>query len=189
MLLSFLLGYACGCFPTGPLVARRRGVDLRQFGSGNIGASNAVRALGWKRGGLVFLGDGLKGFVPVAVAALFFGDVAAPEAAALGAVVGHLWPITLGFRGGKGVATAFGAFLALAPGAALLSLGLWAVLVAVTRKSSLGSLAAAVALPVLLWWSGAEPLTCLTALLISLLVAWKHRANVGRLRRGEENSL
>jgi glycerol-3-phosphate acyltransferase PlsY len=145
--------------------------------------------LGFGFGARVLLGDALKGFLPVALAGLWWPDSSAQEAAALGAVLGHLWPVTLRFRGGKGVATAFGAFLALSPEAALWALLVWVLLVAITRKSAVGSLVAALALPLLLWWRGVPSSVWGIALLIAGLIYYKHRENIARLGQGNENSL
>lgn len=188
-LAALLAGYLAGSFPTGPLLAGRRGVDLRALGSGNIGATNAARALGWRVGALVLAGDALKGALPVALALTLAPASLAPEAAAVGAVLGHLFPFTLGFRGGKGVATAFGGFLPLAPLAALAALAIWGLLLLLTRKSSLGSLVAAALFGPLVYALSPRPLASAAALGVVALVFWRHRENLDRLRRGEEHQI
>jgi glycerol-3-phosphate acyltransferase PlsY len=185
-LFAVLFGYLSGSFPTGPLIARRRGVDLRAVGSGNVGATNAARALGKGWGAVVFLGDALKGLLPVLLALFFSPASLAPEAAALGALLGHLLPFTLGFRGGKGVATAFGGFVALSPYAALLSLAAWGGLVLATKKSSVGSLAGALLLPPLVWLLSGRPYAWLAAAVAVVLVIARHKENLSRLWRGKE---
>lgn len=182
-------GYLSGSFPTGPFFARRRGVNLRTIGSGNVGATNAARALGWRFGLLVFLGDALKGLLPVWLFLFWAPEGGAPEVAALAAIIGHIWPFTLEFRGGKGVATAFGAFWALAPKAALISLVLWGVLALFTRKSAVGSLVAALLFPCWVLLFSARPWAAPAALIASGVIFWRHRENIERLRRGEEHEI
>jgi glycerol-3-phosphate acyltransferase PlsY len=189
-----VVGYLLGSIPFGVVMARARGIDLRTVGSGNIGATNAARALGKKLGAVVLLLDALKGFAPVLAARLVLAR--APHAdclvatTALLAFVGHLFPVYLKFRGGKGVATALGVFLALSPLAALGAFVVYAVVYAVTRISSLGSLLAAVAFVPLLYFlaAGNRVFTALAALMVVGIVA-SHRDNLRRLVRREERRL
>src|SRR5690348_13901607 len=157
--LLIALAYLAGSIPFGVLFARARGIDLRVVGSGNIGATNAARALGKKTGILVFLCDAAKGLVPVLLARRIAPSVPEGEwlVAAVGAAafLGHLYPVWLRLRGGKGVATAFGVFLALSPWIALGAIGLFAGLYAIWRTSSLGSLAGATLFPPALYVVGA----------------------------------
>ncbi len=190
--LFVLLAYALGATPTSYWVGRFVfGVDLRREGSGNLGATNTLRVLGWKAALPVALVDVLKGWFPV----WFFPqhDLAAAAgwtlAYAGAAILGHVFSFWVGFRGGKGIATSAGAFLALAPWSLLLALAVWIVVVASTRIVSLGSLTAAVALPVSLLFlphQGGHALTGFTVALAAF-VFWSHRANLRRLVRGEEN--
>lgn len=190
LLAAFLLGSV----PAAYLAGRLRGVDLRAHGSGNLGATNALRVLGWKIGLPVFLFDALKGFVPSYFFWRWFG--VHPHwamAYGLAAIVGHVKPVFLlrrGGGGGKGVATAAGVFLGLAPLATTAAAVVFAAVVAVSGYVSLGSLAAAVALvAALAATSGVRGPVFPVAALVAVFVFWSHRANIGRLRRGEESSV
>ncbi|MFO7895179.1 MAG: glycerol-3-phosphate 1-O-acyltransferase PlsY [Longimicrobiales bacterium] len=185
-----LLAYLVGATPTSYLVGRLvYGIDLRQRGSGNLGATNVFRVLGWRAAVPVGLVDVAKGAVPVA---LFprWDQTAAPEwALAYGAaaIVGHVFSVYVRFKGGKGVATSAGVFAALAPWATLAALGAWVVVVALTRIVSLGSLVAAVTLPVAVYLTDEPMLELSLAVGLALFVIYAHRSNIGRLLRGEEN--
>ncbi len=189
--LSLVAAYLIGSFPTAYLVGRANGVDLRTVGSGNLGATNVFRTLGWKWGLCVYLVDVVKGALPV----LWLPSVASvargwPWGVAFGvaAILGHVRPVFLmGKGGGKGVATASGVFLALAPIPAVCALIAFIIVVAVTRYVSLGSLLGAVVLPVALFLQehGPTPLVLVSAS-VAAFVFWTHRDNIGRLRRGEE---
>jgi glycerol-3-phosphate acyltransferase PlsY len=188
LILGVLLGFLLGSIPFGfILVKLRTGDDVRGFGSGNTGATNVGRVLGRKAGLAVLVADALKGFAAVLIA-LMIGPAAA-AAAAFGAVAGHCYSPWLRGRGGKGVATMFGAFVILAPVCAAIAAIALAAVVALTRTMSAGSLAAAVALVVSSWGFAMPAETTLAALLSSLLVIWRHRGNIQRLRRGEENRM
>lgn len=193
------LAYLAGSFPTAWLAGRARGVDLGRVGSGNYGATNVFRNLGRGPAAVVVLVDVAKGFLPVALlpralpapgwpAGLY------PVLLALAAVLGHVFSIFLGFRGGKGIGTAGGAYLALAPWAVLVALVAWAGTVLSTRIVSLASLSAAVvllaAVIVLQALGGGPglPAVVATAALVAF-VFWTHRENLGRLRRGEEKRI
>ena len=185
-----LLAYLLGATPTSFLVGRLGyGIDLRSHGSGNLGATNVFRVLGWKAAVPVVLVDMGKGWLP---AALFSRWDGAPEpewALAYGAaaIVGHVFSIFVGFKGGKGVATSAGVFTALAPWATLIGAVVWVSVVAVTRIVSLGSLTAAVALPLAVHFTGEPRAELWLALGLALFVMYAHRSNIGRLVRGEEN--
>jgi len=190
-LLLVVGSFLAGSVPFGVLFARARGVDLRTVGSGNIGATNAARALGRKVGVVVFLCDAAKGTLPVLLALRLMPPTEAGEAvvAACGAAafLGHLYPPWLGLRGGKGVATAFGVFLALSPTAALVSIALFAVCYAAFRVSSIGSLCGATLFPFTLWRLGTRPAFLALAVVVWALIVWRHRGNIGRLIRREES--
>ncbi|MEL6978416.1 MAG: glycerol-3-phosphate 1-O-acyltransferase PlsY [Pseudomonadota bacterium] len=179
---SFLLGAA----PMGLFVARAFGAgDVRKIGSGNIGATNVMRAGGKAAGAATLLLDAAKGFVPALLAGAAFGPWGA-AAAGLAAFLGHCYSPFLGFKGGKGVATGLGALLAWSWPAALLCALLFIAIVAASRMVSPASLAAAAAAPALLALLGAAP-AALAALLMAAITFWRHRENIGRLMRGEEN--
>ncbi len=193
-LLSLIAAYLVGSIPTAFLVGRANGVDLRTVGSGNLGATNVFRTLGWKWGLFVYVADMLKGVLPV----LVLPGVASvaegwPWSVAFGvaAIVGHVRPIfLLGKGGGKGVATASGVFLALAPIPALCALVAFIVVVAATRYVSLGSLIGAAVLPLTLALQ-ARALTplVLVSFTVAAFVFWTHRDNIQRLRRGQEHRI
>lgn len=191
-LLAIVIGYLAGSIPSAYLAGRWSGVDLRKHGSGNLGATNALRVLGPRIGGAVFAVDVLKGFLPV-----FFlpAHTATPDpemlAIAIGvaAIIGHVRPVFLLWRGGgKGVATATGVFLGLAWIPAVVSFCVWVVVLRVWRYVSLASLAGAVALPLSMLVMGLAPddPVFIVAVLVVLFVFYTHRANISRLRRGEE---
>ena len=185
-----LLAYLVGATPTSYLVGRLAyGIDLRKHGSGNLGATNVFRVLGWRAAVPVGIVDVAKGWAP---AALFprWDQAAEPEwALAYGAaaIVGHVFSVYVKFRGGKGVATSAGVFTALAPWATLVALVVWVTTVAITRIVSLGSLLAAVALPVAVYFTDEPRVTVWLAVGLALFVIYAHRSNIGRLVRGEEN--
>ncbi len=188
------LAYVVGSFPTAYLVGKANGVDLRTVGSGNLGATNVFRTLGWKWGLLVYVVDFLKGLLPVLYLPSLAGVTGGPSGWAMAfgvfAILGHVKPVfLLGKGGGKGVATASGVFVALAPLPAALAVVAFALCVAITRFVSLGSLVgAAVLAATLLVRDGSTPLTWLGCT-IAAFVFFTHRDNIGRLRRGEERRI
>ncbi len=185
------LAYVLGATPSSLWVGRVfHGVDLRREGSGNLGATNAFRVLGWQAALPVMLADVLKGFVPVALFPNFAGTDSPAWLLAFGAaaILGHVFSFWVGFRGGKGVATSAGVFLALAPWALLIGFGVWLGLVLLTRIVSVGSIAAALVLPlaVLLTPSAGGDGVVIFAVLLGLFVIWAHRSNLRRLVKGTE---
>jgi glycerol-3-phosphate acyltransferase PlsY len=186
-LVLILLAYLLGSLSFGLLIARiYGGADLRRSGSGNIGVTNVVRTLGKTAGILTLLGDGAKGLVAVKLAQAWGQASMLPAVAACVAVLGHMFPLYHGFRGGKGVATALGVLLPTLPLPLLGGLLVWLVVVAIWRYVSAGSILAALVVPLLaVLWSYPWPLV-LAAVLIALLVLYKHRDNVHRLRQGSE---
>jgi glycerol-3-phosphate acyltransferase PlsY len=183
-----LLGYLSGSIPFGLLLVRAsRGVDVRAQGSGNIGATNVARVAGKGLGAVVLVLDALKGALPVLLAAAVEGNGAVPALVGVAAFAGHVAPPWLGFRGGKGVATALGVLAVLAPRAALAGAVTWAVVLAVLRISSVGSLLAGIIAVAVAWLVPGTPTSAaeLTSVLF-LAMLWTHRGNIGRLlRRGE----
>jgi glycerol-3-phosphate acyltransferase PlsY len=192
---AFAFGYLCGSIPFGLILTRLAGTtDIRSIGSGNIGATNVLRTGRRGLAAATLLGDMLKGTLAVLLIYWYFGpefwyfarDLAFP--AALGAFLGHLFPVWLGFKGGKGVATYIGILLALAWPAAIAFCLIWLAVAAVTRYSSLAALAASAATPLLLWAIGHPGEAVLFALLTALL--WiMHRANITRLIEGTEHRI
>jgi len=191
--LALVLAYLIGSVPTAYLVGRLKGVDVRKIGSGNMGATNVYRTLGAWPAAIVLLIDAAKG----AVAAALMPRLAGLEPATWGilfgvvAMIGHSRPIFLGFKsGGKGVASAAGIFAALSPMAFAAGLGGFVLVLAVTRYVSLGSLVAATILPIASAAThGIRSPMFAGALAVTVFVYWSHRANIGRLRRGEERRL
>lgn len=185
--------YFLGSIPTGYMLARARGIDIRERGSGNIGAVNVARSLGKKLGVWVLFADALKGAIPVLVVrGLGLDDSVHPlvlTACGVAAVVGHCFPVWLNFRGGKGVATSFGLFLALDPAIALGLVLIFAVVYGASRVASLGSITAAATLPVWLWLAHHPPEVWILGIIVAAIVIAKHRDNIRRLVRGEEHRL
>jgi glycerol-3-phosphate acyltransferase PlsY len=188
--LGLVASYLIGAIPVGFLVARAAGgFDIRGKGSGTIGATNVLRTLGPVPAVLTLVGDVVKGYLAVRVAEVLGPEPAWGAAGALLAVVGNCWPVFLRFRGGKGVATALGAFLALVPRAVLPSAALWIVVAAIFRYVSLASIAAALALPVGTFMLGYPREALGAAVVSSLVILWRHRENIRRLAGGKENRL
>jgi acyl phosphate:glycerol-3-phosphate acyltransferase len=188
--LLVVAAYLIGAFPTSHVVARTvRGIDLREHGSGNLGATNAFRVLGWRAAMPIFVIDILKGFAPAFWFPQVDGTVSPLWALLYGtaAIIGHVFSVYVRFKGGKGVATGAGVFLALAPLAVLGGLVVWVGLVMLTGYVSLASIAAAALLPVFVVLTGAPTAVLILSLLLAAFVVIAHRANIGRLVRGEEH--
>jgi len=190
--VGLIISYLAGSIPSAYIAGKLRGVDLRKHGSGNLGATNVVRVLGAKTGAVVFVADLLKGFLPVYFLPVYT-ETLRPELWALvygvAAIAGHVKPIfLLGKGGGKGVATAGGVFLALAFVPMLVSEAVWIATFYFTRYVSLASLLGAVVLPIaiLAWYRDPQSPVFIASVIIAAFVFWTHRANIGRLRRGEE---
>jgi len=183
--------YVLGSIPTGLLLARGVGVDIRAVGSGNIGATNVARTLWRRRGAVVLVLDALKGAVPVLVAAPLArapgGGAVVIAAVGLAAIGGHCFSMWLGFRGGKGVATSLGVFAVVAPVATGIAAVLFLAIYVVFRVASLGSITAAAAMPALMLALGCDRTLLAMAIPVALLIVVKHRANIARLLRHEEN--
>jgi len=189
--LLLLGAYLLGSVPFSYLVARGFGVaDVRRVGSGNVGATNVMRSAGVPAGALAFLLDAAKGAGAAELARLFIpGSSWLPAVSGAVAVLGHVFPVWLRFRGGKGVATGAGVFLPLAPIATLLAVAVFAAVVAVSRLVSLASILAAMALPLALYWLDARPVVTGTGLAVAALVILKHSSNIGRLIDGTESRM
>jgi acyl phosphate:glycerol-3-phosphate acyltransferase len=201
-LITALAAYLLGSIPTGYLAGRAKGIDIRQAGSGNIGATNAFRILGKTAGTIVLLVDALKGWLAVAVVPrliflLFFSTAVSEHGLTvdylkiIGIVVilGHNYPCWLKFKGGKGIATSGGVLVALVWPAFLISLAVWILVCLITRYVSLASIMGALALPIATWLTNYPiHLIAITALM-SALAIYKHKANIGRLMNGTENKV
>lgn len=183
-----LISYLIGAVPVGYLVARSKGIDIRRRGSGNIGATNVWRSLGPAAGLAVLTADAAKGAAAVLLGRWLIGGDA-QLLTALAALAGHSWPVFLGFRGGKIIATALGVFLLLDPAVTLVALAIWVAAVILFRYISLGSILAAASLPVLmLAWKRPWSLT-LFGLAVAAIAVYKHLPNIRRLRDGTEPRL
>ena len=187
LLASLLAGYGLGSIPFGLILTRFAGLgDVRAIGSGNIGATNVLRTGRKGLAAATLLGDALKGTIAV-LAAARFGEGAA-LAAGLGAFLGHLFPVWLGFKGGKGVATFIGVLLAFSPPALGAFAAIWLGLAFALKYSSLAALAASAATPIVLWATG-HPAVALLFLMLGALLWWKHTPNIRRLLDGSEGRI
>lgn len=186
------LGYLLGSFPSGYLAGRWcAGVDIRQLGSGSTGATNVLRQVGKGPALVVFLVDVFKGSAAVILARALLGAGAYGwlVAAGLAALAGHIWPIWLGGKGGKAVATGFGMLLGLVPAVGLACLGVFLTSLALSRIVSISSVLAAAALPLLMAGAGAPGAYLGLGLVAAVMVIWRHRSNLARLLKGEEPRL
>ena len=184
--ILILFGYLLGSIPTGYLLGMLAGVDVTKAGSGNVGATNVARVLGRWQGGLTLIADAAKGLIPVVVAMQSGASLGATVLAGTAAFVGHLYPIFLKFRGGKGVATALGVFIALAPLAALILLVVFSLTALTSRIVSLGSMVTAAMAPLVLWLLHYPPSVIGVAAFIGAAIIFRHRSNIYRLINGSE---
>lgn len=200
LFIAVALGaYLAGSIPTGFLVARARGIDIRKVGSGNIGATNVLRVLGKPAGIGVLLFDALKGAFACgclpAWGARLLGPATAAQADALEvmagiiAILGHNYTCWLGFKGGKGIATTAGVLAVWLPVALLWTVLAWVATAVLTRFVSLASIVAALVLPFIVWTTHGSPTKIVVVTMLSVLAIWKHRANIERLRAGKEPRL
>ena len=188
-MLTVLLGYLAGSIPCAFLLARRAGIDVRFAGSGNVGAANVFRTAGAGRGAAVMVLDIAKGALAVSVASLTNASLPLTAATGAAAVIGHVYPIWLRFRGGKGVAVAAGVFAVLAPLATLAAAAVFLISLSLTRYVSLGSVAATLALPPAAWLTGAPMAVVVTTIAVAALIVFRHRTNIQRLRAGTERRM
>ncbi|SJZ54196.1 glycerol-3-phosphate 1-O-acyltransferase PlsY [Selenihalanaerobacter shriftii] len=191
-LFVILISYLLGSIPFGLLLTRLvKGVDIREYGSGNIGATNAYRVMGFGMGVMVALFDISKGYISVQIAKQVFGaDVAVILIiAGLAAVAGHNWPIFLKFNGGRGVATSVGILINLLPKTVLIVFFIWLIIVLTTRYVSLGSIVGAALIPILAILFNNPPIYVGLGLAIAVFVIFRHRPNIKRLLAGEENKI
>jgi glycerol-3-phosphate acyltransferase PlsY len=189
-ILFAILSYLLGSVPTGYLLVRLTGhKDVRDLGSGSTGATNVLRVKGWKTALPVAVFDILKGFLPAFLALKWFGDPAFAALCGLLAVVGHCYPFSIGFRGGKGVATSLGAYAAIALWPCLASLGIFLVAVGLTGYVSLGSILGSIAFPVIVLATGGPWRVAVLSLVIAAVVILRHGGNIVRLISGRERKL
>ena len=197
--LTAVVAYLLGSIPTGFLVAKARGIDIRTVGSGNIGATNVFRYLGTPAGIFVLLADALKGWVAVFILAKLVSQATGLTSdsqvewlkicAGLAAILGHNYTCWLHFKGGKGIATSAGVLLALVPGALLIILGVWIGVFALTRYVSLASICASFALPFAAWLTHKSLTMVIVTAAMAALAIYKHKTNIKRLLEGTENRM
>jgi acyl phosphate:glycerol-3-phosphate acyltransferase len=193
ILAALIIPYAVGSIPTGYLIVKyKKNIDIRTVGSGNIGATNVKRVLGMKWFLVVLFLDALKGYLPVLILTLIFGAKypVVPIIAGASAVIGHTFTMFLNFKGGKGVATALGVFLALAPASVMTDLLIFVIVLSLFRYISLGSILCAFLLPVFIFIygeSGFLSLVLLLGVMLASFVIYKHKDNINRLIEGTEN--
>lgn len=183
-----VVGYLLGTFPSAIMVARAHGVDITSQGSGNPGASNVARTLGWRKGMLVYLLDALKGVVAVVLGRIVAGDAGGYWCAAT-AIIGHVFPLTRGLRGGKGVATGSGTMIVLQPLVSAVLLVVWIAISKSTKKASIASVVVTVGLPVGMGVIGTPAWEILAMVGLAFLVVVRHLPNLRRLKSGTEHSL
>lgn len=184
--LAIVIAYFLGNISPSTLIGRARGIDIKKEGSGNAGTTNALRVLGKKAAAVTLVIDIGKGFLAVKIGLALAGPGAAMYCA-LAAFIGHIWPVLFRFKGGKGVAVAFGAILGVNWQLALAALAIVAAAVLVTRMVSMGSVIVAIVFPVLAWFM--EPDFFWIGCVMAVIMLYAHRSNIGRIIRGEENKL
>ncbi|MBP2649849.1 MAG: plsY [Firmicutes bacterium] len=185
--ITAVLSYLIGSIPNGLIIGKVfKGVDIREFGSKNIGATNAYRVLGAWPGFFVLIMDLLKGVIAVYIGKVLIGTTMGEITGAFFAITGHNWPVFLGFKGGRGVATALGVIAILMPRETAIIFIAWVIIVALTRYVSLASIVGAAMAPVLIWLFGEEIEFFVFGILAAAFVIFRHKANIQRLLKGEE---
>ena len=185
--LIWSLAYLLGSIPFGIIVARFQNIDIRQYGSGNIGATNIARTLGKTAGIITLGGDCLKGMASVALADLLLRDSIAVAVTGFVAFAGHIFSVFLKFKGGKGVATGLGVFIYLMPLPSLCAVGIFTITLVLTGYVSIGSMVATISLPIAGWWFDFPRPYIFTAIIVAILIMQKHRDNIKRLLAGTES--
>lgn len=186
LVIAFLIAYFIGNISPSTIMARARGIDIKKAGSGNAGTTNALRVMGKKAAVITLVIDILKGVAAVLIGQMLAGPMGA-YGCALFVMLGHIWPMLFKFKGGKGIATSFGALLAINPPLALIELGIVAVITLVSKRMSVGSIGGLICLPFLCIFM--EPGFVWIAAVISIIMIFKHRENIVRLIHGEEPKL
>lgn len=189
-LLGFVLGHVCGSVPSGLwLVQAFHGIDIRNYGSKNIGTTNVFRIVGPKTAVLVLIADAFKGILAVGIMSYFFHNPLLDVVTALGALLGHNYSLFLGFKGGKGVATALGLLIFMMPKVVVASFGIWLVCVLLTRYVSLGSIMSAIFTPPLAWYLGYPSAYVIFSVVAAFFVVLRHKENIHRLLTGTESKI
>ncbi len=189
-LLGFVLGHVCGSVPSGLWLGQAfHGIDIRNYGSKNIGTTNVFRTVGPKTAVLVLIADAFKGILAVGIMSYLFHNPLLDVITALGALLGHNYSLFLGFKGGKGVATALGLLIFMMPKVAVASFGIWLVCVLLTRYVSLGSIMAAIFTPPLAWYLGYPFAYVIFSVVAAFFVVLRHKENIHRLLTGTESKI
>ncbi len=188
--LGFALGHVLGSVPCGLWIVKAFfGIDIREYGSKNIGTTNVFRTVGAKTAALVMLADMLKGIIAVALVNYLYADSLLNVVTALGAILGHSYSLFLGLKGGKGVATGLGILVFLMPDSSLICFGIWLVIVLLTRYVSLGSMVAGCSTPFLAWYLGYHTSYIVLCVLAAMFVVLRHKENIKRLLNGTESKI
>ena len=188
-LYCILIGYVFGLFQTAFIYGKMHGIDIRNYGSKNIGTTNVFRIVGPKTAVLVLIADAFKGILAVGIMSYFFHNPLLDVVTALGALLGHNYSLFLGFKGGKGVATALGLLIFMMPKVAVASFGIWLVCVLLTRYVSLGSIMAAIFTPPLAWYLGYPSAYVIFSVVAAFFVVLRHKENIHRLLTGTESKI
>jgi acyl phosphate:glycerol-3-phosphate acyltransferase len=195
ILICLIIGYGFGCFSTSYVIGKLNHIDIRNYGSGNAGTTNALRTLGWKAGLLTFVGDAIKAIIPILLVRYFVNtdgilDHLLPLYTGLGVVLGHNFPVWLNFKGGKGIAATGGVMFAFDWRLGIVAFGIFIIITAVTRYVSLGSLIIAIIFPVwmLILYPGNIHML-IVSLVFTISAFYKHRSNIKRLLNGTENKI
>lgn len=189
--ISILIGYLFGCFQTAYIVGKIiRKIDIRNYGSGNSGTTNAIRVLGWKLGAVTFFTDILKAVLAILLVKYLFTDHVFGYYAGIGVILGHVWPVFLKFKGGKGIASSIGVMLALEPILGALMIVIMAIAVLTSKYVSLGSISMVIAIPIYLLIFRLDSIEMVVlGSLITVITLYKHRANINRLLHGQESKI
>lgn len=189
--LSILIGYVFGCFQTAYIVGKlSKNIDIREHGSGNLGATNALRVLGFKDGAITFLGDFLKAVLAVILTKMLFDDPLMGFYAGLGCIIGHNWPVFLKFKGGKGISSTLGVATAINPIIGLILMVIGFITIYISKFVSLGSILMSISLPILMTVFYSDKVEyIILALILMILALYRHKSNIKRLLSGTENKL
>lgn len=191
IIASLVIGYLIGCFQSAYIISRLKGrLDIRKYGSGNAGTTNVIRVVGWKAGIITFIMDVCKAVIGVLICSIIFDDVLMGYYAGVGVVIGHNWPVFLGFRGGKGIAATIGLLLTVDIRIGLIIIALMAIVILISRYVSLGSILMAISIPILMTiFHSDTPEYIILGAILMISALYNHRANIKRLLNGTENKL
>ncbi|MCT4544188.1 MAG: glycerol-3-phosphate 1-O-acyltransferase PlsY [Vallitalea sp.] len=191
IIISLLVGYLIGCFQSAYIISRIKGkLDIRKYGSGNAGTTNVIRVIGWKAGIVTFIIDVCKAALGVYICTLIFKDTLMGYYAGVGVVMGHNWPVFLGFKGGKGIAATIGLLLVVDIRIGLIVIGIMAIIIGISKYVSLGSITMAISIPILMAIFYIDsPQYIILGTILMIFALFNHRTNIKRLLSGKENKL